>query len=256
MIEVKHCSLSMGGATVLDDVSLTINDGETVGLVGRSGSGKTALLKTLAGRMPKYGGSITVNGAPLPLLKADLERTLAYCGPALPGNPDETLGEFLIQGRMPYKKAFRPFTDYDRQATDEFADILDLSRLGAMKIGYVPDGTFRRALLARSLIRGAHAVLMDNPTSDLDLAAVRMLKKALARYVIEGNRIAVIGSGDLNFIADVADRVVVMDGGRIAESGPVEILNADLIKRYFGVDVIISRNIYNGRPQIHAFPDA
>ena len=256
MIDVIHCSLSMAGIAVLDDVSLTLNDGETVGLVGRSGAGKTALLKTLAGRLPGHTGSITVNGGPLPSRRADLDRTVVYCGPAVPVNPEETLGEFLLQGRMPYKKTFMPFTEYDRQTTDRFADILDLARFGAMKIGYVPDGALRRALLARALIRGAHAVLMDNPTGDLDIASVRMLKKAIARYVIEGNRIAVICSGDLNFIADVADRVVVMDGGRIVEAGPVEILNANLIKRYFGVDVIISRNIYNGRPQIHTFPDA
>ena len=125
-----------------------------------------------------------------------------------------------------------------------------------MKIGDVPDGVLRRALLARALIRSAHAVLLDNPTGDLDIVSVRLLKKALARYVIEGSRIAVISSVDINFIADVADRVLVMDGGRIVESGPVDIIDAELIRRYFGVDVIISRNIYNGRPQIHTFPDA
>jgi ABC-type cobalamin/Fe3+-siderophores transport system ATPase subunit len=256
MIDVKHCSLSMAGLTVLDDISVTLNDGETIGIVGKSGSGKTAFLKTLAGRMPKYGGSITVNGAPLPMLKNDLDRIITYCGPAVPGNADESLNEFLLQGRMPYKKTFRPFSDYDRQATDEYADLLDLSRHGSMKIGDVPDGVLRNALLARALIRGAHAVLMDNPTGDLDIVSVKLLKKALAHYVIEGSRIAVISSGDINFIADVSDRVLVMDGGRIVEAGPVEIIDADLIKRYFGVDVIISRNIYNGRPQIHTFPDA
>jgi ABC-type cobalamin/Fe3+-siderophores transport system ATPase subunit len=256
MIDVKRCSLSLGGVNVLDDITVTLNDGETIGIVGRSGSGKTALLKTLSRRLPRYEGEITVNGAPLPTGKADLDRTITYCGSALPGNPDESLREFLLQGRIPFKKVFRPFSDYDRQAAEEYADILDLSRLSAARIGDVPDGALRRALLARALIRGAHAVLLDNPTGDLDLPSVRMLKKALAHFVIEGNRIAVVCSGDLNFIADIADRVLIMENGRIAAAGPVEILDADLIKRYFGIDVIISRNIYNGRPQIHTFPDA
>ena len=256
MIDVKQCSLSLSGVTVLDDISVTLNDGETIGIVGASGSGKTAFLKTLAHRMPGYRGSITINGSPLPLLKSALEREVTYCGPALPGNPDESVSEFLLQGRMPYKKAFRNYTDYDRQTADEYADILDLSRLGAMKIGVVPDGAFRRALLARAFIRGSHAVLLDNPTGDLDIGSIGLLKKAVSHYVIEGNRIAVVCSGDLNFICAVADRVLVMDAGRIAESGAVNILDADLIKRYFGIDVIISRNIYNGKPQIHSFLDA
>ena len=256
MIDVNHCSLSAAGVPVLDDITVTLNDGETVGIVGKSGSGKTAFLKTLAHRLPGYGGSISVNGAPLPLLKSALDREVTYCGPAVPANPDESVREFLLQGRMPYKKAFRPYTDYDRQTADEYADILDLARLGAMKIGAVSDGALRRALLARAFIRGSHAVLLDNPTGDLDIASVGLLKKAIARYVMEGNRIAVVCSGDLNFISSVADRVLVMDAGRIAASGPVGILDADLIKRYFGTDVIISRNIYNGKPQIHSFPDA
>jgi ABC-type cobalamin/Fe3+-siderophores transport system ATPase subunit len=256
MIDVKQCSLAMSGVTVLDDITVTLNDGETIGIVGKSGSGKTAFLKTIAHRMPGYRGSITVNGTPLPLLKSTLEKEVTYCGQAVPANPDESLSEFLLQGRMPYKKAFRPYTDYDRQTADEYADILDLSRLGGMKIGTVPDGVFRRALLARAFIRGSHAVLLDNPTSDLDIASVGLLKKAIARYVMEGNRIAVVCSGDLNFISAVADRVLIMDAGRIVESGPVGILDGDLVKRYFGVDVIISRNIYNGKPQIHSFPEA
>ncbi len=256
MIDVRHCSVSVGGVTLLRDISITLNDGETVGIVGRSGSGKSALMKAIAGRMPGLRGESTVNGAPLPSRKTDLDRTVAYCGQALPGNPDETVREFLLQGRMPHRRAFRPFSDYDRQAVDEYAEIFDLSRLGAEKIGSLPDGALRRSLLARALIGGAHAVLMDNPTGDLDLPSVRMLKKAIARHVIEGNRIALVGTGDLNFIADTADRVLVMEGGGIAETGTVDMLDADLIKRYFGVDVIISRNIYNGRPQIHAFPDS
>ena len=255
MIDVKQCSLSISGITVLDDITITLNDGETIGIVGKSGSGKTSFLKTLAHRIPGYGGSISVNGAPLPLLKSALEKEVTYCGPAVPANPDESLGEFLLQGRLPYKKAFRPYSDYDRQTVDEYADILDLTRLRAMKIGAVPDGAFRRALLARAFVRGSHAVLLDNPTSDLDITSVVLLQKAIARYVIEGNRLAVVCSGDLNFVSAVADRVLVMDGGRIAESGTVDILDADLIKRYFGIDVIISRNIYNGKPQIHSFPE-
>nr|HPN13198.1 ATP-binding cassette domain-containing protein [Spirochaetota bacterium] len=62
MIDVKQCSLSISGITVLDDITITLNDGETIGIVGKSGSGKTSFLKTLAHRIPGYGGSISVNG--------------------------------------------------------------------------------------------------------------------------------------------------------------------------------------------------
>ena len=110
-------------------------------------------------------------------------------------------------------------------------------------------------MIAHAFIGEAYAVVLDNPTNDLDIASVRMLRKALSRYVMNGNRIAICCSNDLNFISQTADRILVMDAGRVVETGPPDMLDAELIKKYFGIDVIISKNIYNGKPEIHLFPD-
>ena len=111
-------------------------------------------------------------------------------------------------------------------------------------------------MLAHALIKQPYALLLDNPTNDLDIASLRLLKKALSRHVMNGDRIALVCSNDLNFISQTADRILVMDGGRLVRIGDAGMLTADMIKRYFGIDALISRNVYTGKPEVHFFPDA
>ena len=255
MIDISNLSLTIQGAVILDGISISMNDGETVGIIGRSGSGKTVFLKSVAGLIRSYRGSVSLNRAPLPKEAGGNGKIVSYYGAAVPQNPDETLYNFLLTARVPYKKILKPFSDYDRQITEEFMEILGLKPFGDVTIGTLPDGLFRLAMLAHAFIGEAYAVILDNPTNDLDIVSVRMLRKALSRYVMNGNHIAIVCSNDLNFISQTADRVLVMDAGRVAETGPPKILDAELIKKYFGIDVIISKNIYNGKPEIHLFPD-
>ena len=255
MIEIKNLDFSISGKVLLDGISVSFNDGETIGIVGKSGSGKTLFLKSIAGMTGRFPASVSVNGSPLPRKKAEARKTVSLYGAGAPLNPDEALHEFLLHARVPYKKPFRPFSDYDRQITEEYISLLCLAPFRDAAIGVLPDGIFRLALLARTFIGEAYAILLDNPTNDLDIASVRMLKKAVGRYVMNGDHIAIVCSNDLNFIAQTADRVLILDGGRIVESGAVNILDQDLIKRHFGIEVLISKNVYNGRPEFHLFPD-
>ncbi|MBP7735179.1 MAG: ABC transporter ATP-binding protein [Spirochaetes bacterium] len=255
MIDISNLNLSINGSAILKDISLTMNDGEIVGLIGRSGAGKTVFLKSVAGRIGSYTGTVAITGED----RAGAKGTVAmvsYYGAAVPQNPEESLYNFLLLARVPFKKPFRPFSEYDRQITDEYLSVLGLAPYRDARISALPDGIFRMAMLAHTFTRESHAVIFDNPTNDLDIVSIRLLRNALARYVMDGNRVAVISSNDLNFIAQTADRIVVMDGGRVAEIGGAEIMSQDVIRRHFGIDVLISRNVYNGKPEIHLFPDA
>jgi iron complex transport system ATP-binding protein len=255
MIDIKNLDFSINGAVILNGISASINDGETVGIIGRSGSGKTIFLKCIAGLTGNFRGSVAINGAPLPRRKPETRKIVSFYGADCPRNPEVALHEFLLDARIPYKKVFSPFSDYDRQITEEYTGLFGLGPYSEKKIGTLPDGIFRLAMLARTFIGEAYAVVLDNPTNDLDIGSVRMLKKVVGRYVMNGDRAAIVCSNDLNFISQTADRIFIMDGGRIVETCVADILDADLVKKYFGIDVIISKNIYNGRPEFHIFPD-
>jgi iron complex transport system ATP-binding protein len=255
MIDIKNLSLSINGRRIVHDITATINDGEIIGVIGKTGSGKTMFLKTIAGQIPDHTGSISVGRVPQTSDQRVKSINVSYYSRAMPQNPDETLYNFLLLARIPYKKFFRPFTDYDRQVAEEYLSLLNLDSFRDEKLGTLPDGIFKRGMLAHTLIRESSAVLLDNPTNDLDIVSLKLLRRALMRYVMNGDRLVIMCSNDINFIAQTADTLLVMDNGRIAESGTADILNADMIKTYFGIDAIISHNVYNGKPEVHFFPD-
>lgn len=111
------------------------------------------------------------------------------------------------------------------------------------------------ARLAHVFCREAKHLVLDDPAAGLDIASMKLLQRAIARYTVEGDRIVVFTSNDLNFAAQTADRILVLDEGMLVESGTPQMIDADLVRKYFRTDVTVSRNIYNGKPEVHFFPE-
>jgi ABC-type cobalamin/Fe3+-siderophores transport system ATPase subunit len=256
MMDIAHCTLMTGGKATIDDVNMSLTDGEIVGVIGRSGAGKTSLLKVIAGLIPETRGSIRINNLALSARQRRKSLEIAYYDGAAPRNPDERLFDFLLLSRTPHKKFMSPFSERDRQIAGEYADLMGLDEYRNEPVGNLPGGIMKRAMLAHSFIRQSCLLLLDNPTDGLDILSLRLLKRALSHHVMNGDRIALACSNDLNFIFRTADRIMVMEGGRIALTGGTDIMTAEMIGKYFGVEAVISRNIYSGKPEAHFFPDA
>lgn len=157
--------------------------------------------------------------------------------------------------RIPYKKRFSPFSEYDVQVAEKYIKLFGLEDYTEARLIELPGAIFKRALIAFSFIMETKAVLIDNPTSDMDIPSIKMLQRAIARYVIDGGNTVIIASNDLNFVSQTADRIVVIEDGSVALDGDPSIIDPDMVKRYFGVDVFISKNVYNGRPNVNLFPE-
>ncbi|MCU0847530.1 MAG: ABC transporter ATP-binding protein [Spirochaetes bacterium] len=250
MIELRDLYLSLDGKDVLNGLDLKLEWGEITGIIGPPGSGKTVLLRALCGRIKRHAGEIILSENGWPDNKNTAFSLHDY---ASPENQDITLEEYLILSRIPYKKLFRSFDDTDRQSASEYAGAFGLVPYTGIEIGKLTDSTFKKALLAYSFIKKSPCLLLDDPTTGLDVCSCVSLRKEISRYVIDGGRSVIFCSHDLNFTARTADRIIVLDGGRVcADIEPAE-LDAGLIKKHFGLEVIISRNVLNGRPEIHPF---
>ena len=250
MIELKDLHLSLDGKDVLNGIDLKFEWGEITGIIGPPGSGKTVLLRAMCGRIKRHTGEMILseNGWP------DNKRTsFSLHDSSSPEDQDITLEEYLVLSRIPYKKLFRSFDETDRLIASEYAGAFGLAPYADIEIGRLTDSTFKKALLAYAFIKKSPCLLLDNPTTGLDVSSCVSLQKEISRYVIDGVRSVVFCSHDLNFTAQTADRIIVLDGGRVcADIEPAE-LDAGLIKKHFGLEVIISRNVLNGRPEIHPF---
>ncbi len=253
MIDIRELKLTINNQLLLNEINLKATKGEIVGIIGKSGSGKSALLKTIAGKFREYSGNIRINNIPLNTI-SDKDLRSFVSSPYRKSSDnyiDDTLLNFLMLSRKHKKRFLNPYREFDFQIVEHNIRQFQLERYKEDKIHSIPDGIYKIAKLAFTFSIDARILLLDNPTSDLDLYSTQLLQKALQKHVIDGDRLSVIASNDLNFISQTADKIILLDRGRITTEGPPDMLSADLIKKHFGLDVLISKNIYNGKPIIH-----
>lgn len=245
--------------SVLKNMSLDVRDGEIVGLIGKAGAGKSVLLKLIS-RQIKAPAVINEalkfkDKAISHFSQKELSRYMNVPMNTSPENPDEILENFLLLSRVPYKEFMSPFAEYDLTITDSFIERFGLSEFRRFPLKKLSASLLQRVLLAFAFIREPELLLLDNPTSNLDMEGEKRLYKEILKFTMDGDRSAIIASHDINFISQVCDRIIVLEDGKKAEDIPAEKLNNDILKTYLAVDTIITRNIYNGRPLVHLFPD-
>lgn len=242
---------------VLKEISLNFNEGEITGIIGRAGSGKSTLLSLLSldEKIPDgIKKMIRFKNEPASALSRKETAGLVMRADTMPENMDELLGNFLLLSRIPHKKFLDPFKEYDFNIVNSFMERFALAPFREYALNRLTAGFFKRTLLAFSFIREAKIMLFDNPTGGLDLHGTKILYKEMVKSVMDGRRSIIIASHDINFIAETADRIIILDDGKIAEDIPPDKLNTQILKKYLEVETIISKNMYNGRPIVHLFP--
>ncbi|MFD8970406.1 ABC transporter ATP-binding protein [Streptomyces sp. NPDC059568] len=222
-LEFDRVSVRYGQSTVLDDVSLTVPDGEVVGLVGESGSGKSTLARAAVGLAPLSGGQILLDGAPMRHRGRRRPVQMVFQDPFSSLDPRMTIGASIAEA-MPDLR-----TRGARRT--EIARLLELVHLGPSRAGHLPGqlsgGQRQRVALARALAGRPRVVIADEITSALDVSvqgAVLNLVREMQRDL--GLSMLFI-SHNLAVVRYVATQVAVMQDGRIVEQG----LTADVLER-------------------------
>ena len=230
------------GRRVVDDLSLTINAGEIVGIAGVSGNGQSALVEMLSGQRPMTSGQITVDGAPFAPRRADLDRFRVF------GLPEEPLRNAAVP-RMSVAEnmAFRSF---DKAPLAGRLGLISAARMRARgeelirrynvrtssadaPIETLSGGNVQRAVLARELSGEVDVLIVANPCFGLDFASVAEIRAQIMDQRNRGAAVLLV-SEDLDEILELSDRVAVMSGGRLGPAAPVESTSRDSIGRQMG----------------------
>lgn len=257
MIELRDVELYLDDRPVISVPDLKCNDGEIIGLIGRPGAGKSALLRMIGGAISEYRGEILLDGKSLRAISRKERRSLvASLDRVRPENTDETLHNFLLLARIAYKKLLEPYSDYDLQVVEEYLTLFEMSAYRQEPLNHLTDCILQCALLSFTLARQAPVLLLDNPTANLDIRSQRLLHRALSRVVMGGSTIVIVASNDINFILQTADRVFFMEAGRILSEEHPTAIEVEQIEKLFHAEVFLTRNIYNGRPSVHFFPES
>jgi peptide/nickel transport system ATP-binding protein len=220
-LRFDHVTVRYGASTVLDEVSLTVPDGEIVGLVGESGSGKSTLAKAAVGLAPVHSGQILLDGEPIRHRGRHRPVQMVFQDPFSSLDPRMTVGESIAEALHPPLGAGR-LSRGDRRA--EIARLLELVHLDADRSAQLPGqlsgGQRQRVALARALAGRPRLVIADEITSALDVSvqgAVLNLVREMQRKL--GLSMLFI-SHNLAVVRYVASQVAVLEGGVIVEHGP------------------------------------
>ncbi|MGV7930377.1 MAG: ATP-binding cassette domain-containing protein [Spirochaetota bacterium] len=251
MLELRGVRLPMGAETPL---SLDFEAGSVTAVIGPCGSGKSLFLAAIARRFPARG-DIRISGRPLSRLsRKEYPLYISYFDGSPPAESGGTLYDFLLLARAHMKRFLYPYGEHHVQAAESAIESFDLAEYRTRPLGALPSDAFRRALIAFSVLRDSELLLMDDPAAGLGIHSMGIVQRSLARHTMGGERTVVFASNDLSFAAQTADRLLVMENGGVAADLAPESLDADIIRRYFKTEALVSRNIYNGRPEVHFFP--
>jgi iron complex transport system ATP-binding protein len=239
-IEARDVGVSLGGRPVVDRVELTVEPGEWLGLIGPNGAGKTTLLRALAGLVPAVG-AIRLNGEPYgPRRRRALARVVALV-PQLPETPPAlTVAEYVLLGRTPHIGYLASEGHADRVVAASAIDRLGLRAFVQRELGSLSGGERQRVVLARALAQAAPILLLDEPTSALDLGRQQEALELLDELRRQDGLTVVSAMHDLSLAGQYADRLVLLDRGRVVARGsPHEVLTAETIARCYGAEVRI-----------------
>lgn len=247
-LELSDVRYAYGKLEVLRDVSMRVDRGEVVSIVGPNGSGKTTLLKCINRIIKPRAGSILVDRQHVSQMAArELARTLGYVPQSTPATFPLTVFDAVLLGRKPYV-GWRT-GKRDRHVVFQTLELLGMEALAFRMFGELSGGERQKALMARAFAQEPRVLLLDEPTSNLDLKHQLDVLNLVATMVRERQLIAVMAIHDLNLALRFSDRIVMLkDGAVYAEGVSRRILNEANIRAVYGIESTVYED--SGQPYV------
>jgi len=252
MLNVNALSAAYGDQIILREVTFHLSEGNILALIGPNGSGKTTLIRALSGVLPLQGGSASVYGSDISAMHPQQRARLISVVPQARSIPAAfTAEEVVAMGRTPHLDWLGRVSARDQQIIDEALEKMDLLDLRDRTVDQLSGGEQQRLLLARSLAQESPLLLMDEPTTHLDLQyQVNLMQRVYSlahprpQDLAAGAqpRTVVVTLHDLNLISSYADLVGLLVDGRLAALGmPEEVLQSELLSRAYHLPLSVIR---------------
>ena len=236
MVEIKNLSAGYPGKAVLSDISLCFPRGAVTVVAGPNGCGKSTLLKAMAGILPAKGEVLLDGASLLPMPPKLRARKISFL-PQSRSVPEITVGRLVLHGRFPYLPYPRQYGKGDYAAAEGAMEALGIAALADRPLASLSGGQRQKAYIAMALAQDTEVVLLDEPTTFLDVAHQLQLM-TLAKELASRGRTVVLVLHDLTLALEHADALVVMGEGKTAVHGtPEEVFRSGCLKEAFGVEV-------------------
>ena len=250
VLSAKALGVGYTGRLVIDDLTMQISTGGITALVGPNGSGKSTLLKALARLLAPSSGAVYLDGRAITSIPSSaVAREIAILpqGPVAPAGL--TVAELVEQGRYPHAGALRMLRHQDHSAIAEAMELTGMVPFANRQLENLSGGERQRAWIALALAQATPVLLLDEPTTFLDIGHQLEVLELVHRLNRERRMTIILVLHDLNHAARYADRMIVLNEGRIVADGePSGVLTRALLAEVFGVHAHIMQDPETGTP--------
>lgn len=237
MLELKNIRAGYGKRQILNGVSLTVQRGRLVTVIGPNGSGKSTLFKSAAGIIPTLSGEVLIDGAKAAdLSRSETAKKIAYLAQGK-SVPDMTVFQLVLHGRFPYLSYPRRYSEKDKRLAIAALKKTGLAERAESPLSSLSGGMRQNAYIAMALTQDTDYILLDEPTTYLDISHQLSLMKNLRELAKEGKGVAAV-LHDLPLAFTFSDIIAVLDKGEIIACGePREICESGIISEVFGTEL-------------------
>jgi iron complex transport system ATP-binding protein len=256
ILNLKKISFKYEGGWVLENVNLRTYEGEILGVLGPNGSGKSTLLKVMDGVLKPQEGDILLKGKPIAsLTRIDVAKEIALVAQENYFRFAFSVLEVVLMGRFPHLRKLQFEGSRDRDIALNALEATQALHLSHRSIHEISGGEKQRVLLARTLAQEPRVVLLDEPTSFLDLKHKRDVFRLISSLSMERKLGVVLVSHDIDLIAQYGHRIVMMkDGIIVFEGPPEEVLTPENIEAVYDCPVVVDTNPATGKPRVNLRP--
>jgi iron complex transport system ATP-binding protein len=235
----------------LDGVSFEARAGAVTAVVGPNGSGKSTLVRALLGRVHVSGGAVSVGGIDTKQMsRVEVARRVAVVTQREEAVFPISVRDYVSLGRLPHRGAWSADGAGDRAAVASAMSATEVDAFAHRAVDELSGGEWQRVRFARALAQGGDVFVADEPTTFLDIAHAMAVFDVLTRAARDGRAVLLI-SHDLNLVARFADRLVLLDRGKVAASGTVDqVMRADVLEPVYQWPLVVSRDPAVGAPAL------
>ncbi len=235
MIELKDLSLSVPDRLLSTVDNAIIPDSSLTALIGRNGTGKSTLLRAIAGLNENYKGEILIDRTPIVRLKPkDIAKAISFVSTGRPRIDNMTCVDLVATGRTPYTNWIGRLTKDDDLIVAQSLDAVGMTSYSNKCINTLSDGECQRVMIARALAQCTPVILLDEPTSFLDMPARYELCDLLKLLASEKNKTILFSTHELDIALNIADNVALIANGTLSVQASNELARTSTIKELFG----------------------
>lgn len=234
MIELRHFTIGYGDRRLLDDVSATFPKGQLTALIGRNGTGKSTILRALAGLSRRYGGEVLLTGRDARSMHAsELAQTVAFVTTERTRIANLRCQDIVAMGRAPYTNWIGRLQEADKEIVMQSLASVGMSAYALRTMDKMSDGECQRIMIARALAQDTPVILLDEPTSFLDMPNRYELVALLGRLAHDEGKCILFSTHELDVALRMCDSIALIDNGALRHLPPRQMASGGYIRRLF-----------------------